>query len=163
MSFELILPFLRPIEPLLLDESISEIMGNPPHSPIYTYGAAFMAVILTGFFVYCRFTFGTGPLQRFYTPIYIRSSVATVIGTTRKDNYRMLMMSGRGMKRNPTSMVKLKSKRKKRSTRSTFTPVAIASSGENRVNTSWSRSFQIAAMMKATAKAPRRKPSSEVE
>jgi pilus assembly protein CpaF len=29
MSFDLILPFLRPIEPLLLDEEISEIMGNP--------------------------------------------------------------------------------------------------------------------------------------
>jgi pilus assembly protein CpaF len=29
MSLELILPFLRPIEPLLLDDSISEIMGNP--------------------------------------------------------------------------------------------------------------------------------------
>jgi pilus assembly protein CpaF len=29
MSFDLILPFLRPIESLLLDESISEIMGNP--------------------------------------------------------------------------------------------------------------------------------------
>ena len=29
MSFELIRPFLRPIEPLLLDESVSEIMGNP--------------------------------------------------------------------------------------------------------------------------------------
>jgi len=29
MSFDLILPFLRPIEPLLLDGSISEIMGNP--------------------------------------------------------------------------------------------------------------------------------------
>jgi pilus assembly protein CpaF len=29
MSFELILSFLRPIEPLLLDESVSEIMGNP--------------------------------------------------------------------------------------------------------------------------------------
>ena len=28
MSFELILPFLRPIEPLLLDDSVSEIMGN---------------------------------------------------------------------------------------------------------------------------------------
>jgi hypothetical protein len=28
MSFELILPFLRPIEPLLLDESISEIIGQ---------------------------------------------------------------------------------------------------------------------------------------
>jgi pilus assembly protein CpaF len=32
VSFELILPFLRPIEPLLLDESISEIMGNPDAS-----------------------------------------------------------------------------------------------------------------------------------
>jgi pilus assembly protein CpaF len=29
MSFDLILPFLRPIEPLLLDDSVSEIMGNP--------------------------------------------------------------------------------------------------------------------------------------
>jgi pilus assembly protein CpaF len=29
MSFELILPFLRPIEALLLDDSVSEIMGNP--------------------------------------------------------------------------------------------------------------------------------------
>lgn len=29
MSFDLILPFLRPIEPLLLDQSVSEIMGNP--------------------------------------------------------------------------------------------------------------------------------------
>ena len=32
MSFELILPFLRPIEPLLLDNTISEIMGNPDAS-----------------------------------------------------------------------------------------------------------------------------------
>jgi pilus assembly protein CpaF len=32
MSFELILPFLRPIEPLLLGDSVSEIMGNPDSS-----------------------------------------------------------------------------------------------------------------------------------
>jgi pilus assembly protein CpaF len=32
MGFELILPFLRPIEALLLDDSISEIMGNPDAS-----------------------------------------------------------------------------------------------------------------------------------
>src|SRR5208337_1459493 len=32
MSFELILPFLRPIEALLLDEDVSEIMGNPDAS-----------------------------------------------------------------------------------------------------------------------------------
>ena len=29
MSFELILPFLRPIQSLLLDDSVTEIMGNP--------------------------------------------------------------------------------------------------------------------------------------
>jgi hypothetical protein len=35
MSFELIFPFVRPIEPLLLDESISEIMGDPDASWCY--------------------------------------------------------------------------------------------------------------------------------
>jgi len=35
MSFELILPFLRPIEALLLDENVSEIMGNPDASWFY--------------------------------------------------------------------------------------------------------------------------------
>jgi pilus assembly protein CpaF len=32
MSFELIIPFLKPIEPLLMDAHISEIMGNPDGS-----------------------------------------------------------------------------------------------------------------------------------
>jgi len=69
----------------------------PPHSPIYTYGAAFMALVLAGLFLYCRFTFGNSPLQRFYTPTYIRSSVAGAIGTSRRDNYRMLMVGARGI------------------------------------------------------------------
>jgi hypothetical protein len=69
----------------------------PPHSPIYTYGAVFMALVLTGFFLCCRFTFGNSPLQRFYTPIYLRSSVAGAIGASRRDNYRMLMVGARGI------------------------------------------------------------------
>ena len=69
----------------------------PPHGPIYTYGAVFMAVVLTGLFLYCRFTFGNSPLQRFYTPTYIRSSVAGAIGASRRDNYRMLMVGARGI------------------------------------------------------------------
>jgi type IV secretory pathway TraG/TraD family ATPase VirD4 len=64
----------------------------PPHSPIYTYGAVFMAVVLAGLFLYCRFSFGSSPLQRFYTPIYIRSTVAGAIGGNRRDSYRMLMV-----------------------------------------------------------------------
>src|ERR1700726_169455 len=74
-----------------------ETMIWPPHSPIYTYGAVFMAVVLTGLFLYCRFRFGNNSLQRFYTPIYIRSSIAGAIGTGRQDSYRMLMVGARGM------------------------------------------------------------------
>jgi hypothetical protein len=69
----------------------------PPHGPIYTYGAVFVAVVLTGLFLYCRFTFGASLLQRFYTPTYIRSSVAGAIGASRRDNYRMLMVGARGI------------------------------------------------------------------
>ena len=46
----------------------------PPHSPIYTYGAVFFALILTGMFVYLRFSRGQTPLQQFYTPIYFAYS-----------------------------------------------------------------------------------------
>ena len=69
----------------------------PPHSPIYTYGAVFMAFVLTGLFVYCRFSFGNTPLQQFYTPIYARSTAASEIGTTRRDKYRLLFVGGRGV------------------------------------------------------------------
>ncbi|MGH9771074.1 MAG: type IV secretion system DNA-binding domain-containing protein, partial [Candidatus Acidiferrales bacterium] len=67
----------------------------PPHSPIYTYGAVFLAVVLTGLFLYCRFSFGNTPLQRFYTPIYMRSAVLGAVSATRHDKYRMLFVSGR--------------------------------------------------------------------
>jgi len=46
----------------------------PPHSPIYSYGAVFLGLVLTGFFVYLRFTFGQLPLQQYYTPIYVRAA-----------------------------------------------------------------------------------------
>ena len=45
----------------------------PPHNPIYSYGAVFLAV-LTGFFVYLRCSFGQLPLQQYYTPIYVRAA-----------------------------------------------------------------------------------------
>jgi hypothetical protein len=67
----------------------------PPHSPIYTYGALFMAVMFTGLFIYCRFSFGNTPLQRFYTPIYARSTAMGAVSATRRDKYRMLFVGGR--------------------------------------------------------------------
>ena len=47
----------------------------PPHTPIYTYGAVFMAVVLMCACVWCRFTFGTTPLMQAYTPTYLKSWV----------------------------------------------------------------------------------------
>ncbi len=80
-----------------------ETLIFPPHSPIYTYGAVFFAVILTGLFVYLRFTFGNTPLQRFYTPIYIRSSVAGSVSASRKDKYRLVMIGARGIQPRPAT------------------------------------------------------------
>ena len=75
----------------------------PPHSAIYTYGAVLFAVILTGLFVYLRFTFGNTPLQRFYTPIYIRSSVAGSVSASRRDQYRLVMIGARGSRPRPAT------------------------------------------------------------
>jgi type IV secretory pathway TraG/TraD family ATPase VirD4 len=64
----------------------------PPHSPIYTYGAIFFALILTGMFVYLRFSRGQTPLQQFYTPIYARSAVGSAFNGSHK--YQLLYASG---------------------------------------------------------------------
>jgi hypothetical protein len=66
----------------------------PPHGPIYTYGAVFLALILTGMFLYLRFTFGQTPLQQFYTPIYARTAAGGAF--KKKDKYRLLYISDGG-------------------------------------------------------------------
>ena len=60
----------------------------PPHSPIYTYGAVFLALILTGIFVYLRFSRGQTPLQQFYTPIYARSAAGGAFD--KRDKFQLL-------------------------------------------------------------------------
>ena len=64
----------------------------PPHSPIYSYGAVFLALVLTGCFVYLRFNFGQTPLQQFYTPIYARSAAGGAFNKT--DKYQLLYAAG---------------------------------------------------------------------
>jgi type IV secretory pathway TraG/TraD family ATPase VirD4 len=60
----------------------------PPHSPIYTYGAVFFALILTGMFVYLRFSRGQTPLEQFYTPTYARSAAGGAFN--KRDKYQLL-------------------------------------------------------------------------
>ena len=67
----------------------------PPHSPIYTYAAVFIALVLTCGCVWCRFTFGTTPLMQAYTPTYIKSWVSGGVSAKRQDKYRLLFVMDR--------------------------------------------------------------------
>jgi type IV secretory pathway TraG/TraD family ATPase VirD4 len=62
----------------------------PPRSPIYTYGAIFLACVAAGLFVYLRFTFVLTPLQQFYLPYYLRTAAAGLMHKT--DKYQLLMV-----------------------------------------------------------------------
>src|SRR5579862_4567629 len=63
----------------------------PPHSPLYSYGAIFVSVMLTGLFLYLHFAVAMSPLQRFYLPYYFRTTVAGAVHRT--DKYEMLMVA----------------------------------------------------------------------
>ena len=63
----------------------------PPRKPIYTFGAGFLAVVAAVFFVYIHFAFALSPLERFYLPLYIRTSIAPTIHSSGK--YQMLLTS----------------------------------------------------------------------
>jgi len=67
----------------------------PPHSPIYSYGAVFLAFVLTGCFLYIRFSFGQSALQQFYTPIYAQTAAGSAFN---KHSKYQLLYVGDGTK-----------------------------------------------------------------
>ena len=64
-------------------------------SPVYTWGAAFIALICTCTFLWGRFTFGQNALQQFYTPAYVRSAAGAIFN--KRDKFRLLYV-GNGVK-----------------------------------------------------------------
>ncbi len=73
----------------------------PQRRPIYTYGAIFAALFLTALFLYGRLRFIGTPLQRFYMPVYVRTYIFGSFSRTHRSQYRMLFLTGRGMKPSP--------------------------------------------------------------
>jgi type IV secretory pathway TraG/TraD family ATPase VirD4 len=73
----------------------------PQHRPVYTYGAIFAAIVLTAVFLYGRLRFIGTPLQRFYMPVYARTSIFGSFSKTHRSQYRMLFLTGRGNKPSP--------------------------------------------------------------
>lgn len=75
----------------------------PYYRPIYTYGTVFVAILMTALFLYGRFRFAGTPLQRFYMPVYARTSVVGSLSRTHREQYRMLFMAGRGIAPRPVT------------------------------------------------------------
>ncbi len=73
----------------------------PQNRPIYTYGAIFAALLLTAVFLYARLRFVGTPLQRFYMPVYVRTSFFGSFSRTHRSQYRMLFLTGHRMKLGP--------------------------------------------------------------
>jgi hypothetical protein len=73
----------------------------PQNRPIYTYAAIFSAIFLTVVFVFGWLRFFTKPLQWFYAPVYVRTSVFGSFSRTHRSVYRMLFLTGHGLKPGP--------------------------------------------------------------
>jgi type IV secretory pathway TraG/TraD family ATPase VirD4 len=63
----------------------------PPHSPIYTYGAIFLAVVAMFVSMWLRFTYTLTPLQQFYVPYYLRTEAGAAFSKT--DKFQLLLTS----------------------------------------------------------------------
>jgi type IV secretory pathway TraG/TraD family ATPase VirD4 len=66
----------------------------PRHIPIYTYGLALAVIILT-FVATCIRIHLAVPLQRYYLPVYERTTAIGAFTATHRSTYRMLFVSGR--------------------------------------------------------------------
>jgi Type IV secretion-system coupling protein DNA-binding domain len=72
----------------------------PRHMAIYTYGMMFLTVLLTFVGVCVRIHLGA-PLQRYYLPAYERASAFGALLPAHRSTYRMLFVSGRGIRPRP--------------------------------------------------------------
>ena len=68
--------------------------------PVYTDGLAFAAVSMT-FIAVCILIHVAEPLQRYYLPVYERTSAIGAFLASHRSNYRMLFVSGRGVTPRP--------------------------------------------------------------
>ena len=72
----------------------------PYQIPVYFYSAALVSAVLAFFFV-CGWIRFAKPLQRYYLPIYERTSVVGAFSKTHRSNYRVLFITGHGLSPRP--------------------------------------------------------------
>jgi type IV secretory pathway TraG/TraD family ATPase VirD4 len=72
----------------------------PYQIPVYFYSAALVSAVLAFFFVCGWIRFAT-PLQRYYLPLYERTSVMGAFSKTHRSDYRVLFITGHGLSPRP--------------------------------------------------------------
>ena len=70
-----------------------ETIVRPPHYPVYSFGAVFVALFATALCMYLNFAFVMTPLQRYYLPCYLETGF---LGTMRQSSeYQLVTVSDR--------------------------------------------------------------------
>lgn len=70
-----------------------ETIVRPPHYPVYSFGAVFVALFVTALCIYLHFGFVMSSLQRYYVPCYLETGF---LGTMRQsNNYQLVTVADR--------------------------------------------------------------------
>jgi hypothetical protein len=70
-----------------------ETIVRPPHYPVYSFGAVFVALFVTALCIYLHFSFAMSPLQRYYVPYYLETGF---LGPMRKSSdYQLVTVADR--------------------------------------------------------------------
>ena len=70
-----------------------ETIVRPPHYPVYSFGAVFVALAVAGLCVYLHLAFVMTPLQRYYLSCYVETGF---LGTMRQSSeYQLVTVADR--------------------------------------------------------------------
>ena len=70
-----------------------ETIVRPPHYPVYSFGAVFVALFVTALCVYLHFAFVMSPLQRYYLLCYLETDFLSTM--SRSSDYQLVTVADR--------------------------------------------------------------------
>ena len=70
-----------------------ETIVRPPHYPVYSFGAVFVALFVTALCIYLHFAFVMSPLQRYYLPCYLETGFLSTMRQT--SDYQLVTVADR--------------------------------------------------------------------
>lgn len=78
-----------------------ETIVRPPHYPVYSFGAVFIALFATALCIYLHFAFVMTPLQRYYLPCYLETGFLSTMRQT--SDYQLVTVADRERRARPVT------------------------------------------------------------